>query len=125
MRPTLDENKPIFQQITRMIEDDIVNGELQEGEQAPSSTQLVSYYKINPSTVLKGMNQLVDDQILYKKRGVGMFVAEGARAKLLEARRQTFMEEYIESMLQEAGRLGISNDDIYKMMEEMKRRGER
>lgn len=121
----MDESKPIFQQITKMIEDDIVNGELKEGEQAPSSTQLVAYYKINPSTVLKGMNQLVDDQILYKKRGVGMFVADGARGKLLEARRQTFMEEYIGSMLQEAGRLGISTDDIYKMMEEMKRRGER
>lgn len=125
MRPTLDENKPIFQQITRMIEDDIVNGELQEGGQAPSSTQLVSYYKINPSTVLKGMNQLVDDQILYKKRGVGMFVAEGARGKLLEARRQTFMEEYIASMLQEAGRLGISKSDIYTMIEKMEEGRER
>ncbi|MBD8498491.1 GntR family transcriptional regulator [Paenibacillus arenosi] len=122
MRSSLDENKPIFQQIREMIEDDIVNGNLKEEDQAPSTNQLVAYYKINPATVLKGFNQLVDAGILYKKRGVGMFVAAGAYQMLREQRKQAFQEQYVWSMLHEAEKLGISVEEIKNMMDTMKER---
>ncbi|MDQ0208519.1 GntR family transcriptional regulator [Alkalicoccobacillus murimartini] len=122
MRSTLDDNRPIFQQIREMIEEDIVEGVLQEGEKAPSTNQLVAYYKINPSTVLKGVNELVDEGILFKKRGVGMFVAEGARGKLIDQRKQNFKEEFVYRMLQEANKLSISQQEIEKMMNELKGR---
>lgn len=122
MRSKLDENRPIFQQIKEMIEEDIVEGILPEGDKAPSTNQLVAYYKINPQTVLKGVNELVDNGILFKKRGVGMFVAEGAREKLRSMRKRTFQEEYVWSMLQEANRLGISEQEIRSMMDDLKGR---
>ncbi|MBN6886527.1 DNA-binding transcriptional regulator YhcF (GntR family) [Cytobacillus horneckiae] len=122
MRTSLDENKPIFQQIREMIEDDIVNGELKEGEQVPSTNQLVAHYKINPATVLKGFTQLVDAGILYKKRGVGMFVAVGAYQTLRETRKQVFQEQYVWSMLQEADKLGITVEEVQKMINTMKGR---
>ncbi|MCR8844340.1 GntR family transcriptional regulator [Paenibacillus sp. SC116] len=122
MRSSLDENKPIFQQIREMIEDDIVNGNLKEEEQAPSTNQLVAYYKINPATVLKGFNQLVDAGILYKKRGVGMFVAAGAYQMLREQRKQAFQEQYVWSMMHEAEKLGISVEEIKNMIDSKKGR---
>jgi DNA-binding transcriptional regulator YhcF (GntR family) len=124
VRSKLDENRPIFQQIKEMIEEDIVEGILPEGEKAPSTNQLVAYYKINPQTVLKGVNELVDNGILFKKRGVGMFVAEGAREKLRSMRKRTFQEEYVWSMLQEANRLGISEQEIRLMMDDLKGRND-
>ncbi|MGN7311935.1 GntR family transcriptional regulator [Alkalicoccobacillus gibsonii] len=124
MRSKLDENRPIFQQIKEMIEEDIVEGILPEGDKAPSTNQLVAYYKINPQTVLKGVNELVDNGILFKKRGVGMFVAEGAREKLRTLRKRTFQEEYVWSMLQEAKRLGISEQEIRSMMDDLKGRND-
>ncbi|GIN13667.1 GntR family transcriptional regulator [Shouchella clausii] len=116
MKPSLDENKPIFQQIREMIEDEIVNGTLTEEAQVPSTNQLVATYKINPATVLKGFNQLVDNGILYKKRGVGMFVKSGARSKLIKKRKQAFKENYVRSMLQEARKLGISEGELQEMI---------
>ncbi|MEY8749926.1 GntR family transcriptional regulator [Alkalicoccobacillus gibsonii] len=124
MRSKLDENRPIFQQIKEMIEEDIVEGILPEGDKAPSTNQLVAYYKINPQTVLKGVNELVDNGILFKKRGVGMFVAEGARETLRTLRKRTFQEEYVWSMLQEAKRLGISEQEIRSMMDDLKGRND-
>ena len=122
MRVTLDDNRPIFQQIREMIEEDIVEGLLKEGEKAPSTNQLVAYYKINPSTVLKGVNELVDEGILFKKRGVGMFVAEGARQKLVHQRKQSFKEEYVWKMIKEAEKLDISITEIDEMIRELKGR---
>lgn len=116
MKPSLDENKPIFQQIREMIEDEIVNGTLTEEAQVPSTNQLVATYKINPATVLKGFNQLVDNGILYKKRGVGMFVKSGARSKLIKKRKQAFIENYVRSMLQEARKLGITEGELQEMI---------
>lgn len=84
MNHLFDKDKPIYQQIREKIEDQIVNGQLLEEEQAPSTNQLVSFYKINHATVSKGINQLVEEGILYKKRGIGMFVAAEAREKLMK-----------------------------------------
>src|SRR3712207_9011030 len=70
---------PIFRQIAVQLEDAIVDGSLGEESQAPSSNELAAFHRINPATAAKGLNQLVSDGVLYKRRGVGMFVATGAR----------------------------------------------
>lgn len=124
MRREFDEGKPIFLQVRERIEDQIVNDQLKEGEQAPSTNQLVQFYKINHVTVAKGVNQLVDEGILYKKRGVGMFVAEGAKEKLIEKRQKAFKDVYIIPMVQEAEKLGISSAQINALVENVKRGGQ-
>ncbi len=120
MNTGLDNNKPIFIQIRELIEDQIVNNQLKEGEQAPSTNQLVSFYKINHATVTKGVNQLVDEGILFKKRGIGMFVAEGAKKKLMEKRKEAFMDEYVAPMILEASKIGISLDDLLSLIQKIK-----
>src|SRR5690625_1897167 len=107
MRSVFNADKPIYIQVRELIEDQIINKQLNEDDQSPSINQLVNYYKINHATVSKGVNQLVDEEILYKKRGIGMFVAKGAREKILKKRRQSFIEEHIVTLVQEADKLGI------------------
>ena len=85
MKSVLDSNRPIYIQIKETIEEDILNGRLLPDEQIPSNSQLVSHYKINPVTVLKGINLLVDEGTIYKKRGLGMFVSPDAPEKLKKA----------------------------------------
>ncbi|HBI03804.1 MAG TPA: GntR family transcriptional regulator [Paenibacillaceae bacterium] len=120
MSQLFDENKPLFLQIREKIEDQIVNDQLKEGEQAPSTTQLVNFYKINHATVSKGVNQLVDEGILFKKRGIGMFVAEGAKEKLLEKRKNAFVNDFIVGLVQEADKLGISDEEIIEFIKKVK-----
>lgn len=115
-----DNNKPIFIQVREIIEDQIVNNQLMEGEQAPSTNQLVSFYKINHATVTKGINQLVEEGILYKKRGIGMFVAEGAKMKLMEKRKEAFKDEYVAPLVQEATKLGITFNEIINLIAKIK-----
>jgi len=107
MEYIIDDTRPIFVQIAERIENDIVAGELPEEAQVPSTNQFASFYQINPATAGKGVNLLVDQGMLYKKRGLGMYVAPGARAKLLEKRREQFFEQYVVSMLREAEKLGM------------------
>ncbi|HLR01314.1 MAG TPA: GntR family transcriptional regulator [Virgibacillus sp.] len=116
-------DKPIYMQVRELIEDQIIHKQLNEGDQSPSINQLVHYYKINHATVSKGINQLVDEKILYKKRGIGMFVAAGARKKILKHRRQSFIEEHIVTLVQEADKLEISTDEILTYINEAKGRG--
>ena len=113
----IDENRPIFVQIAERIENDIIGGELPEESQVPSTNQFVSFYQINPATAAKGVNLLVDQGILYKKRGLGMYVAPGARAKLLKKRREQFFEQYVVPMLQEAEKLGITMEQLTEMLQ--------
>ncbi|MFJ5770464.1 GntR family transcriptional regulator [Psychrobacillus sp. NPDC093180] len=107
-------------QIREKIEDQIVNDQLKEGEQAPSTNQLVTFYKINHATVSKGVNQLVDEGILFKKRGIGMFVAEGAKRKLIQKRKDAFVDDYIVGLVQEAEKLGISEREIIEYIQKIK-----
>ncbi|MGG6311392.1 GntR family transcriptional regulator [Paenibacillus macerans] len=120
MSPSFDDKKPIFLQIKELVEDQIVNDQLKEHEQIPSTTQLVQFYKINHLTIAKGINLLVDAGILYKKRGVGMFVAEQAKEQLLEQRKERFLDEYVLPMLREAAKLGIAENDMYLLMKQAK-----
>lgn len=118
MKAMFDSNKPIFVQIREMIEDQIVNNQLKEDEQAPSTNQLVSFYKINHATVSKGINQLVEEGILYKKRGIGMFVAPEARTKLMKKRRKAFVDEYVLPLIEEALKLDIPVNEIIDYIKE-------
>ncbi|CAM3865836.1 GntR family transcriptional regulator [Alkalicoccus chagannorensis] len=120
MKPAFDEKKPIFLQIKEQLEDQIVDGRIQEHEQIPSTTQMVQFYQVNHLTIAKGMNQLADEGIIYKKRGVGMFVAEGAREVLRQRRRDQFSEMYIQPMMQEAEKLGLSSGELRRMIDEWK-----
>ncbi|WP_298825601.1 GntR family transcriptional regulator [uncultured Planococcus sp.] len=120
MSNAFDSSKPIFLQVRELIEDQIVNDQLKEGDQAPSTNQLVSFYKINHATVSKGINQLVEEGILYKKRGIGMFVAEGAKQTLVGQRKEAFVDNYVRSLVQEAEKLGITQDEIIELIKNTK-----
>ncbi|MGI6349425.1 MAG: GntR family transcriptional regulator [Eubacteriaceae bacterium] len=109
-------NIPIFQQIAEGVEDAILSGAFLEESQVPSTTEISVTYKINPATALKGMNLLVAEGILYKKRGVGLFVAKGAVKKLKQKRKESFYENFIKPMMTEASRLEISQEELLNMM---------
>lgn len=117
MNLDLENEKPIFIQIAEGIEDGILTGAFLEGKQIPSITEFSVNYKINPATALKGINLLVEEQIIFKKRGVGMFVSEGAVNQLKKKRQDQFYDNYIRKLIDEAKRLGISGDDIIAMIE--------
>ncbi|RAZ67173.1 GntR family transcriptional regulator [Planococcus maitriensis] len=121
VNPT-DSAKPLFLQIRELIEDQIVNDQLKEGDQAPSTNQLVNFYKINHATVSKGITQLVDEGILFKKRGIGMFVAEGAKKTLVQQRKKAFVENYVTGLVQEAEKLGITETEIIELIKSTKGR---
>lgn len=112
-----NDDRPIFVQIAEGIEDAILSGAFPEESQIPSITEFSVSYKINPATALKGINILVDNSIVYKKRGLGMFVMEGAVEKLREKRRQEFYNNYICSLVAEAKRLQLTKEDIKMMIE--------
>jgi len=113
----MDEGRPIFQQIAEQIENSIIDGTLAEEAQVPSTNELAAFHRINPATAAKGVNQLVDDGILYKKRGIGMFVSSGARAKLRVRRREQFSDQFLRPMLTEANKLGLSPAEVKDMID--------
>lgn len=112
----LSQNKSIYLQVSEMIETDILRGILLEEERVPSTNELAKQYTINPATAAKGINLLVDEGILYKKRGIGMFVAEGAKEHIIEKRRDAFYENYVKGLLEEAKSLGISSEQLVEMI---------
>ena len=111
-----DGEKPIYLQIAEQIEDAILTEAFPEETQIPSTTEISVTYKMNPATALKGINLLVDAGTVYKKRGLGMFVARGAKKKIMEKRKQEFYNRYIVSLLEEAGKLGISRRELAAML---------
>jgi len=108
---------PIYIQISQAIEDNILKGIFKEEEIIPSTTEISVKFKINPATVAKGFNLLVDEGIIYKKRGIGMFVSTGSKDLLMEKRKDSFYKKYIVSLIEEAKRLDISTVDIINMIE--------
>lgn len=117
MQLDFNAEKPIFIQIAEGIEDAILSGAFPEDSRVPSITELSTNYKINPATALKGVNLLVDSNIIYKKRGVGMFVNKGAVSELQEKRKQQFFEHYIAGLIAEARRLNLTEEDVKKLIE--------
>lgn len=112
----IDDGRPIFQQIAEDLERQILDGTLPEESQAPSTNELAAFHRINPATAAKGLNELVASGILYKKRGIGMFVSTGAQDKVLAIRRDDFQREYVEPLLAEARRLGIEQSHLLVMI---------
>ncbi|OAS86758.1 MULTISPECIES: GntR family transcriptional regulator [Metabacillus] len=117
MNRSLNLERPIFQQIAEKIEESILNGSLTEGDKAPSTNEIASFYQINPATAAKGINQLVEQEILYKKRGIGMFVSTGARDLLVNRRKQEFYDSFIIPLKQEAQNLNITKDELIELIE--------
>ncbi len=113
----LDNEKPIYLQMSQWLEENILTGVFPEETQIPSTTDISAQYKINPATALKGVNMLVDKGIIYKKRGLGMFVSSGAKDRICDERRQDFFDKYITSLLKEAEKLNISKSEIISMIE--------
>ena len=103
---------PLYIQIAKGLEDNIFTGLYKEGEQIPSTTEISIGYNLNPATVLKGMNLLVNEEIIFKKRGVGMFVSEGAREKIRTKRMSLFKDNYIEPLIKEARNLGFDKNEL-------------
>lgn len=118
MNEILTQEKSIYIQIKEMIEQDILRDILLEEERVPSTNELARLYAINPATAAKGVNLLVDEGILYKKRGIGMFVAEGAREKIRARRKKNLYQDYVKSLLAEAGSLGITKKELIEMIAE-------
>ncbi|MFV0461190.1 MAG: GntR family transcriptional regulator [Actinomycetales bacterium] len=114
----LDDGRPLFLQIAQQIEDSILSGALAEEAQAPSTNELAAFQRINPATAGKGINLLVDKGVLYKRRGIGMFVATGARAAILAERRAAFAEQFVDPVLAEARRLGMAPSDLIDLVAE-------
>ena len=114
----IEEGKPLFLQIAESVEESIIDGSLGEETQAPSTNELAAFNRINPATAAKGVNMLVDKGVLYKRRGIGMFVADGARELLLAERRAAFADRYVDPLLAEARHLGLGADDLTRLIRE-------
>lgn len=121
MKPEFDTDKSIYLQIAESIEDDILQKNIEEETQAPSTNQLAILYRINPTTAAKGINMLVNEGILYKKRGIGMFVSTGACEKIRIKRKKAFYDKYIDPLLAEASNLDISKDEIASMIKKARK----
>lgn len=112
-----DQSAPIYQQLADQMEEMIFSGLFPEGQQVPSTTQLSQELHINPATVLKGMNILVDHHLLEKKRGMGMFVTEGAKERIMEKRKEGFYQNYVVSLVKEATKLKITEEHLLSLIQ--------
>ena len=115
----MDSNKLIFEQVADMVEDQILDGLLKPGDQSPSTTEFSNVYGINPATARKGLNILVDEGILYKKRGMGMFVTDKAIDIIKEKRRQEYLDNILPDLIKNIKLLGISKDDLINEIEDI------
>ncbi|MBD2862355.1 GntR family transcriptional regulator [Paenibacillus oceani] len=121
MNITFDDKQPIFQQVAYIIEDDILNGTFRVDEQILSVAQFSQLFQINPATVVKGIGLLVNEGILYKKRGLGMYVAMDAKQKIQMKRRDRFYKELLSNLLNEADKLGLTTKDIINMIKQLRK----
>lgn len=113
---------PIFIQVARWLEEEILKGHILEEEQVPSTNQFAAMYRINPATARKGFTILVEDGILYKKRGIGMFVATGAKEKIRKRARERFINESLVALMDEAKSLDITKQDLIEIISGMEER---
>lgn len=116
----VNEAIPIYMQISQMIEDDILSGHFKVDDKVPSTNEFAKMMQVNPATAVKGLNDLVDQDILYKKRGMGMYVTAEARDLIIAKRQQAFSQQMLPAFIQEAKRLDISLDHLIEMIKEEK-----
>jgi GntR family transcriptional regulator len=114
MDPKWDEDQPIYRQLRDRVVAMILEGVLADGDALPSVRNVAAEYRLNPLTVLKGYQELVDEGLVEKKRGRGMFVNDGARTKLLKAERQRFLEKEWPKVLSTILRLGLDEAELLR-----------
>lgn len=115
--PHLSEDRPIYLQIKEYLENEILEGRLTDDEQIPSTNELASFFGINPITVIKGVTLLTDKGIIYKKRGIGMFVKPGAHKLLQKRRLESFEAESLSPLIKDALLLQLSREELHKMLD--------
>ncbi|MBX5443857.1 GntR family transcriptional regulator [Sphaerobacter sp.] len=120
-----DDRSPIYRQIAEQIKQAILTGDLQEEEQVMSTNQYAAFYRINPATAAKAFQELVDEGLLYKRRGIGMFVSPGARERLRSQRRERFFADVVEPMVAEARAIGIPLREVIQWLEQREGEEER
>lgn len=125
MREELNEKDLIYMQIARMLGDDILREVYREEEGVPSTNELARAFNINPATAAKGLNLLVNDGVLYKKRGIGMFVTKGAKGTVREKRKAAFFDGYVKPLVQEGKSLGLTVEELQAMLCQADTEGER
>ena len=124
MHGTLSDQSLIYLQIAQMLEDDILRGVYREEEQVPSTNELARGYNINPATAAKGINLLVADGILYKRRGIGMFVSKGAEKAVKQKRKAAFYDGYVKPLVKEGASLALTGEDLLAMVDRAIKEGE-
>ena len=124
MHGTLNDQSLIYLQIARMLEDDILRGVYREEEQVPSTNELARGYNINPATAAKGINLLVADGILYKKRGIGMFVSPGAGEAVRNKRKAAFYDGFVKPLVKEGASLAVTGEELLAMVRRAIEEGE-
>ena len=117
MNEILTQEKSIYLQIAEMIETDILRDILLEEERVPSTNELAKLYAISPATAAKGVNILVDEGVLYKKRGIGMFVSAGAKEAILSRRKNEFYDNYVKKLLEEAASIGLGKEEVIQLIQ--------
>ncbi len=115
---------PLFMQVAQWIKDEILKENFREEEQVPSINQFANLYKMNPATANKGLKLLVNEGILYKKRGIGMFVASGAKEMIQKQAKEKFQKETVKEFWQEAKKLGITTEELMSMLQEEEKNNE-
>lgn len=120
----LNDQASLYLQIAQMIENDILRGIYQVEEQVPSTNVLAKTLNLNPATAAKGLNMLTAEGILYKKRGLGMFVAPGAPEKILEKRRSAFYQVYVKPLVKEGRSLNLTVEEMTNMLQQAALEGE-
>ena len=112
MDPKWNEDLPIYRQLRDRVVAMILEGVLGDGDALPSVRNVAAEYRLNPLTVLKGYQELVDEGLVEKKRGRGMFVTEGSRDQLLKDERDRFLEKEWPAVVETIQRLGLSAEDL-------------
>ena len=112
-----DDSRPIFQQLAEQIIGDILRGRYAENEQVPSTNELAAYLRINPATAGKALGLLVEQGILVKRRGIGMFVAPGAKERIAAERQQRFVQDFVHPLLTEAQTLGLDRAAVIRLLD--------
>jgi len=117
--PSFDDRSPIYLQIAEHLRRSILAGDLAEEDQVMSTTAYATTYRINPATAAKAMSLLVDEELLHKRRGLGMFVSSGAQAKLRERGRAEFVDAVLRPVVDQGHALGLSTDELCRAMKEI------
>lgn len=115
----MDSNKLIFEQVAEIVENQILNGVLKANDQSPSTTEFSNVYGINPATARKGLNILVDEGILIKKRGMGMFVTEDAKMIIENKRKKEYINNVLPDLIKNMQLLGIGKEELLKEIEKL------